>query len=176
MVVSYAWSAAALMTRKTHRSTRGIMKNLIPAFLLSFLSIPAMAAPALQGGSFDLYSVPNYESTFCNLGTGLILDRGRFLGEVAVLEDFVKGSCKVGVRPNTRFMKITLARLSCGSRIYQGGFTTADGFVAATITDHRHRLCKDLVPAKIIVSLEPAEGPAVYLYSQDYRAPENPAE
>ncbi len=152
------------------------MRTLMSALLLSLLSAPAMAAVPFQSGTFDLYSEASYVSSSCNLGTGLILDRGKLLGEVALFEDFVKGSCKVAVRPNTRFTRLTFLGSNCGSRIYQGGFFTGEGFVQATITDHRSRRCKDLVPAKIIVTFQPAEGPALTLYSQDRRAVENSAE
>jgi|GEM_PF-2869502 len=144
------------------------MKTFMSALWLGLLSAPAMAAVPFQSGTFDLYSEPSYVSTSCNLGTGLILDRGKLLGEVALFEDFVKGTCKVGVRPNTRFTKLTFLSSNCGSRIYQGGFFTAEGFVQATITDHRSRRCKDLVLAKIIVTFQPYEGPAINLYSQDF--------
>lgn len=143
------------------------MKSLASAMLLCLASSSALAGTAVQGGSFDLYSEPNYVSSSCNLGTGLILDRGKILGDVAVLEDFVKGTCKIAVRPNTRFTKLTFVRSNCGSKIYQGSFVNADTFVLATITDHRTRRCKDLVPAKVIVTLEPSEGAVTTLYSQD---------
>lgn len=143
------------------------MKSFLPSMLFCLASTSSFAAVAGQGGTFDLYSEPGYVSSSCNLGTTLILDHGRILGKVAVLEDFVKGTCKIAVRPNTRFTKLTYLRSNCGSKIYQGSFMSADTFVLATITDHRTRRCKDLVPAKIIVTLEPSDGPVTTLYSQD---------
>jgi hypothetical protein len=143
------------------------MKLIAPAIFISLLSGPSFAATKFQVGSFDLFSEPGHVSSDCNLGTGLILDRGRLLGDVAVFEDFVKGTCKVGVRPNTRFSKLSFVRANCGSRIYEGGFLTAEGYVQVTITDHRTRLCKDIVPAKIIVTFQTYEGKAQTLYSQD---------
>ncbi len=152
------------------------MRTVATAMLLCLASTSSFAGAALQNGSFDLYSEPNYVSSSCNLGTGLILDRGKILGDVAVLEDFVKGTCKIAVRPNTRFTKLTFVRSNCGSKIYQGSFVNADTFVLATITDHRTRRCKDLVPAKIIVTLEPTDGPVTTLYSQDQRPNETMSE
>lgn len=143
------------------------MNTFILSSLIGFLSLPVIAAPSLRGGGFDLYSEPHYVSSDCNLGTGLILDRGKYLGEVAVLEDFVKGTCKIAVRPNTRYTKLTFVSSNCGSKIYQGSFMSAENFVVATIVDHRNRLCRDLVPAKIVVTLQPSDGPVTTLYSQD---------
>jgi hypothetical protein len=143
------------------------MKFFAPAILIGLLSAQGFAAAKFQVGSFDLYSQPGHVSSDCNLGTGLILDRGRLLGDIAVFEDFVKGTCKVAVRPNTRFSKLTFVRASCGSRIYEGGFVTAEGYVQVTITDHRTRLCKDIVPAKIVVTFQTYEGKVQTLYSQD---------
>jgi hypothetical protein len=150
-----------------HGQPEETMKRFAPAIIIGLLSTQGFAAAKFQVGSFDLYSEPGHVSSDCNLGTGLILDRGRLLGDVAVFEDFVKGTCKVAVRPNTRFSKLTFVRSNCGSRIYEGGFVTAEGYVQVNITDHRTRLCKDLVPAKIIVTFQSNEGKVQTLYSQD---------
>ena len=72
-------------------------------------------------------------------------------GSRAKLEEAVGGFCEIAVFPNARSYKLRLAGTGCGSKTYTGSFRKGGKQHKVTITDHRTRTCRDLVPAKIIV-------------------------
>lgn len=65
-----------------------------------------------------------------------------------------------------RLYDLTEKRPECGSRHYAG---TSQG-VAAHVIDHRTRVCKDLVPAKVIVVETLPDGSERTLYSRRGRS------
>lgn len=125
---------------------------------------PVTFKPPFEG-RFALYSEPGHVvNPGCDVGTSLVLDTGKLSGEFAVLEEFVSGLCKIFVAPDTRFATLIQTGTSCGSKFYAGTVRTDEGNRHIEITDHRGRVCRDLVPAKIIVK-ETFRGNERVLYS-----------
>ncbi|MGE0528757.1 MAG: hypothetical protein AB7G93_16835 [Bdellovibrionales bacterium] len=143
------------------------MKNLL--FLLGGL---VLAAPAygqgFQTGTFDLYATSGHQpSGTCDRGTNLVLDRAEIKGNLAFLTEFVAGVCDLYVEPNARYYEIhTVKDAGCGSQTYEGTRIGDDGRHEVVITDHRTRLCMDIVPGRVIVTEKGPRG-EVTLYSYD---------
>ena len=108
----------------------------------------ALIATTAFADTFKLYPQPNQTiDPQCNLFTSADLDfRGRAW---LTLEGKIEGSCEVGVVPNTRYYKLTLRSTDCGSNLWVG--TSSKSSNTVTVTDHRSRTCKDIVPAELIV-------------------------
>jgi hypothetical protein len=109
----------------------------------------ASEAAASTNNTFKLYEQPNGGPTAeCDLFTSLTLTTRR-----AVMENKVEGACAASIRlnPDPRTYRLRAAGGSCGSKIYKGTVQAWDGTREITVTDHRARVCEDLVPAAIIV-------------------------
>lgn len=108
-------------------------------------------------GTFKLYDKPRavpYAS--CDVHTRLELGADAS-GSKAKLEEAKAGSCALFVEANPRAYDLRLAESSCGSRIYTGSTSVNGASFSVKVTDHRARVCKDVVPAAIIVE---ESGPA----------------
>ena len=65
------------------------------------------------------------------------------------------------VVPNARSYRLKLTGTPCGSKVYTGTRTSKGVKHTVTVTDHRTRTCKDIVPARIVIS---EDGVAKYSY------------
>ncbi|MBX3219361.1 MAG: hypothetical protein KF795_02510 [Labilithrix sp.] len=130
----------------------------------------AILASSLTGGAFKLYAQPNAApNPSCDVHTSLTLtSKG---GARADLREAVDGFCEIYVAPSERAYRLRLAGTSCGSKIYKGKKRIGGKTREITITDHRTRLCRDLVPAKIIVDETDATGAVHTKYSFDGKPP-----
>lgn len=107
-------------------------------------------AAKVTPGSFKLYGQPRATpNPNCDPHTKLTLEASRY--STAKLEEGLEGFCEIAVVPNPRTYRLRLASTSCGSRIYTGSVTKSGKKYAVKITDHRTRLCEDVVPAAVIV-------------------------
>src|SRR5690606_15065267 len=70
-----------------------------------------------------------------------------------------------------RFYRLRLDGTSCGSKIYKGQKRIAGKRRSITVTDHRTRMCRDLVPAQIIVEETDDSGDTHTKYSFDGAPP-----
>lgn len=123
-------------------------------------------ATKVTPGSFKLYGVPRFEpNPSCDVHTKLELTADG--ASKAHLEEAVDGFCEIAVAPNARNYELTLSRTSCGSRIYTGALIRGIESWSITITDHRTRLCEDIVPAQIIVE-ETQDGPLGPITTKKY--------
>jgi hypothetical protein len=106
---------------------------------------------SVSPGTFKLYSDPDHTpSPHCDVFTRLELKASPARAELR--EEVASTSlCKLMVQPNERFFRLRQQPTGCGSKLYTGSFRKQGKLHAIKITDHRTRLCKDLVPAKIIV-------------------------
>jgi len=122
------------------------------ALALSATSALAQTAPRFQPGHFFLIDVTRLaQSPGCTVGTELVLQGSPQAGVVAHLRERVLGACEIYVEPNVRSYRLQLAETSCGSLIFRGVARLADGRGATLeLTDHRSRMCMDLVPAQIV--------------------------
>lgn len=112
----------------------------------------------LTPGSFKLYGEPHHQvNAGCDLYTSLDLKSGP---AAATLEEHVGGMCEIAVRPNLRTYRLKQTSTSCGSKIYQGSIRKQGKSYAIKITDHRTRLCEDVIPALIVVEETPPGGTA----------------
>jgi hypothetical protein len=103
----------------------------------------------IEPGSFKLYSDANHKvNQGCDVFTSLVLKNGP---AAATLEEHVGGFCEIAVVPNARTYRLKQTGTSCGSKIYSGSFRKQGKTHSIKITDHRTRLCEDVVPAAIIV-------------------------
>ncbi len=113
-----------------------------------------------------LYATPEAAratpSVFCDLFTPLDVRQEAF-GPVAKLVNRVEGTCEIAVNPDERTYRLRDAGSSCGSRTYVGTRYAAGKRSTIQIVDHRTRTCKDLVPAKLIVT-ETSSGSSVIRY------------
>jgi hypothetical protein len=117
----------------------------------------------VEAGTFKLYAdadaVPNRG---CDVHTQLDLvnDRG---ARAKLHERLGQGSlCRLAVFPNEREFRLHQAGTSCGSKIYKGTRRQNGKTLRITVTDHRTRMCRDLVPAQVIV--EETDQPTKYSY------------
>lgn len=142
------------------------------------------AAAALTGENFRLYDEPFVEpGGLCDIHTLLTLapeERApgpNFDGLVrhARLHDALSGECRRLVDPDPRTYTLMFEGTSCGSRIFTASITVDGVARKVTLTDHRTRVCKDLVPANVIVEEQTTAGDVRTLYSYDgRRAPVGP--
>jgi hypothetical protein len=143
-------------------------KRLLATCLLAL----ALSGPVLAGGfatgTFDLYGEPRHRpDPFCDHGTRLVLDKAAVSGNVAFLENFLRGACEIFVPPNPRHYKITsVTPDGCGSMVYKGQVHGGGGLQEIEIIDHRTRVCEDIVPARIVVKEKGPDGHRT-LYSHD---------
>lgn len=123
---------------------------------------------ALAPGEFKLYAkaraTPNPS---CDVHTALTLTSAR--GARANLREVVDGSCEIYVDPDPREYRLYFAGTSCGSQIFRGRTLVAGKSREIKITDHRTRICRDIVPAQIIVEETDATGAEQRTYSLDPR-------
>ncbi len=119
-------------------------------------------------GTFKLYATPNATPHGCDIHTKLDLKAATY--STASLEEVVGGMCMVAVIPNPRTYRLRLAGTSCGSKIYTGSFKKAGKRSEIKITDHRSRMCMDVMPALIVVE-ETQNGDTTTKYSASAAAP-----
>ncbi len=122
--------------------------------LLAFMAIPAFGE-AVSEGRFKLYSEAGFEpNPGCDVHTSIILDHSNQLGSFAVVENGLDGFCEIYVHPNTKLFRIVETEKSCGSKYYEGEFNGKGERLKIEIVDHRGRICRDIVPARVIVTIE----------------------
>lgn len=121
-------------------------------------------------GEFRLYDEGTEPNPACDVHTVLELAHPSANAPLqATLHEAVTGLCKIAVDPVERVYTLKLDRVDCGSKVY-AGISRKTGERLATITDHRTRTCRDLVPAQIIVEEIDATKTARTLLSQDSSA------
>ncbi|NRA63350.1 MAG: hypothetical protein HRU19_02635 [Pseudobacteriovorax sp.] len=137
------------------------MKALLFA-LMTVFSLSAMAqVPTVPTklnmlpGAFILKDEPRAPSTGCDIVSRLILDKGTIMGDFAYLTDYVDGFCEIYVNPNPRIFTISeTTSIGCGSVKHSGTAQLANGFHTIEIIDHRTRLCEDLIPFLLKVTIK----------------------
>lgn len=124
-------------------------------FSLSFTS-PLLASEAF----FRLYDVPSHDPVlWCDSYTKLHLSSTPRGGMQATLSNVLEGECDLAVIENKRLhFELQVEGDGCGSLIYTSPFLK--------IIDHRNRVCRDMVLAKIIVQEGTLYGTSTY-YSLD---------
>ena len=73
--------------------------------------------------------------------------------------------------PDPREYVLLFSGHECGSTVYAAAATVDGKTRDITVTDHRTRVCKDLVPAKIVVEERDASGELRTYYSYDGTTP-----
>jgi hypothetical protein len=125
----------------------------------------AASNDAISGGTFrlenDIRNLHEIRTPDCDRYTLLVL------GDTTQLEDALSGSCKMLVPPRPRSYALSLVDTNCGSKIYSGDKVTGpeDAPVSIQVTDHRSRVCRDRVPAPVIVTETFADGHTETLYA-----------
>lgn len=128
-----------------------------------------LVAPApIAAGSFDMFRLPRHSpQSSCERVTKLeVKDLSAHMEEAFV------GPCAtfVAVDPNVRDYHLTRERTSCGSSVYTAAFSKGLETWSIRLTDHRTRVCRDIIPALIVIE-ETHDGPLgpieTTLYSQD---------
>lgn len=120
----------------------------------------ATSSAKVTPGRFKLYGEPHATpNPSCDRHTKLELTAEP--ESKAHLEEAVDGFCEIAIIPNARDYKLAPGGTSCGSRIFTGTFVKGSEVWSLKITDHRTRLCEDVVPAKIIVeeTIDRHQGP-----------------
>jgi hypothetical protein len=157
--------------------------------LFSSLVVGCAAAPADESesteaalaakSSFKLYADPDHvPNADCDVYTLLNLSAPSHGGVrnpipergivVAHFRDVSEGTCRIRLDAVPRSYRLVLEDTDCGSHVYRSEEVVEGQKRAVTITDHRTRTCRDLVPAQIIVE-ESDEGGTHTLYSFDGR-------
>ncbi len=104
----------------------------------------------VQPGSFKLYHEANVTpDEFCDLHVKLDLANSP-LG-IATLKGAVGGMCEIAAPDDERSYRLHTAGTSCGSKIYTGRAKVKGVWNTIRVTDHRSRVCLDVVPAQIVV-------------------------
>jgi hypothetical protein len=122
-------------------------------------------------GTFKLYDNANVApEAFCDLHV-LLSMKNTQNGSVAIFENALEGVCEIAVSPNPRTYVLTELESTCGSRVFTGKIQKAVKGAASSIliTDHRNRICKDIVPATVIVEKISIETPIQTLFSVENR-------
>lgn len=110
-----------------------------------------VAAAKMPDIEVELGDRPHQQPSACDVHTHLAIKAGK-----ASLNETVSGipggiSCKLGVQPNLRAYNMKLDRTECGSKIYVGSMKKAGKKYAIEITDHRTRMCEDVIPGLLVV-------------------------
>jgi hypothetical protein len=123
-------------------------------------------ASSIEPGSFKLYGDAHHVPTpGCDVFTSLeLLNQG---GARAQLREAVGGVCELFVEPNEREFRLRLTDTPCGSKVYTGTKRIGGQLQRVTVTDHRTRVCRDLVEARVIVETQAGTDSAKTLYSYD---------
>lgn len=127
---------------------------------------------SIQEGAFKMYEEARFQpSAFCDVHTTLIL-KNSDEGIIAHVSNDLDGVCELAVFPNLRTYKLTATSTSCGSTTYSG--TIIDGAndnipTTIEVIDHRRRICRDIVPARIILNEVIAPKHVRTLYSYDMK-------
>jgi hypothetical protein len=110
-------------------------------------------ALASERPSFKLYAEAGHTpDAACDLFTQLTFTTSEdYRTGRAELEDVVEGACKPGVDGTLRRYELTASEDDCGSHVFRGMAKVSGEVREITITDHRTRTCRDLVPAMIMV-------------------------
>jgi hypothetical protein len=119
-------------------------------------------------GSFKLYDEGSAgPDASCDLHTVLELEHPSAYAPLqAMLHEALDGVCKIAVNADERAYTLKLDHVDCGSKIYKGT-SLAGGKRELTITDHRTRVCRDMVPAEIVVEETDLAARARTLFSYD---------
>jgi hypothetical protein len=127
----------------------------------------ALRQSRVEPGEFKLYAEAGITpSAFCDVYTKLELvnEQG---GRAKLQQELGRTSrCRIAVRPNPREYRLHQVGTSCGSKIYSGTRRKDGQTYRIKITDHRSRMCRDLVPARVIVE-ETEAGSTSTSYSYD---------
>ena len=111
----------------------------------------------VEAGTFKLYNEPSHQANpGCDVHTQLDLISG-FAGPLARLVNKLSAQslCEIYVTPNERTFNLTEREsIGCGSKEYRG----TNGDASIKIIDHRGRICRDRLIAKVIVEETTAEG------------------
>ncbi len=129
-------------------------------------------ATGVTPGTFRLYDQPGHVPSGCDIYTKLELANDG--GAKATLSEQVGGMCMIAVLPNLRSFHLHQTGDGCGSKIYEGKRTTADGVDSIKITDNRTRVCMDMVAAAIVVE-ETTPGFPGPITTTKYSMPDAPA-
>lgn len=120
----------------------------------------------IEPGTWKLYAEPRHQpNPGCDVHTSLTL--GNRYGARAELREALDGFCEIYVEPQERSYRLRLAGTSCGSKIYEGKKRIGGKLRTIKIVDHRTRMCRDLVPARIIVEETDRNGDVQTKYSFD---------
>jgi hypothetical protein len=126
----------------------------------------------VQAGSFKLYADPGHQvKPGCDVYTKLNLLNAPG-GRAHLREELSPTSgCMIAVFPNDREYRLKLSGTQCGSKIYTGTFTKNGQKHSVEITDHRTRMCMDLLLARVIVKeTAPAPGSSTPVTTTKYAA------
>lgn len=115
-----------------------------------------VAPMPITAGKFDMYRTPHFApESNCVVTTKLSLQ-----GSTAHLEEAFNGPCEmeIAVVPNARDYRLRRTGTSCGSSVYTASFRKGVETWSIKLTDHRTRICRDVIPAKIVFT-ETHDGP-----------------
>jgi hypothetical protein len=133
---------------------------------------------ALTSETFTLYTEVDPDlSSLCDTRTVLTLSSGRG-GEArdpltgravlyAHLQDEAAGTCRIHVDPTPRDYALLFEGNECGSLTYSAGWTLDGRAWSLSVTDNRERICKNFVPARLVVVERKNDGSVRTLYSYD---------
>ncbi|MBC87441.1 MAG: hypothetical protein CL677_09725 [Bdellovibrionaceae bacterium] len=119
-------------------------------------------------GQFDMLSQPEFmhRPGGCDVGQKLVLTNTDRVGPLALIKNHVYGLCEVYANPDERYVELQIGQAGCGSKLYTGSHAGPDGTINIEIIDHRTRLCRDLVPAAVIMNITYPNREAETLYAQ----------
>lgn len=111
-------------------------------------------------GSFKLYASPDHEpNPGCDVHTKLTLSADP--RNSATLVEAVGGFCEIAVIPNERTYNLRLTATPCGSKEWSGILNKGGKRTEIKITDHRSRMCMDMVAGVVEVEEKQADGTVV---------------
>jgi hypothetical protein len=171
---SHRLFALLFSTLSTYRACVGIALSTVAVGCAAAASDDAAASSeaaltaSITPGEFKLYAAPRTNPTpNCDVHTSLSLSNVAGAGAQAMLDEVVAGTCEIYVERQLRGYELRLDDTSCGSKIYKGSALVNDKVRSITITDHRTRMCRDRVPARIIVEETDDAGAVQTRYSLD---------
>lgn len=124
----------------------------------------------INEATFKMYDTARFSpESFCDLHTVLKLFNTD-TGIAASLQNALDGICEIAVFPNLSNYTLEKTGQSCGSDIYVGTLVGNVEHAAPKIeiTDHRNRMCRDIVPAAIVVQQVFSETITRPLFSLDF--------
>ena len=120
--------------------------------LATFALCSTAQAVELKPGTFNVWTSKDLSSD-CNEGIKVTLDKGQVMGNIALFENTMMGSCEaVNFEYNPRYVKLTsVTQGACGEIVMSGTVSEGSWYYTVEIVDNRSLTCRMMPEAQIVL-------------------------